>query len=195
MRNGAIVLFTVLFCGILLVGASALAANLTDSGEIAANIPLTTNLTAASYPTRTAGGTPVAISDGTGVTDALVVDNIVIDDNSIAGWTLTVTTTYGGGGQARLRNPNPANLTTIDYSLAIGNVSGTLGSGLILSPAVGVALTFIGTVATISPTETATTATSNYQFDLLMTITNLATTGKLAGDYVDTLNLTLSSDD
>lgn len=193
MRNRAIVLFTVLFCGILLVGASTLRALLTDSGEIAANIALTTSLTAATYPTNTTTGTPVAISDGTGVTDALVVDNIVITDNSIAGWTLTVTTTNGGGGQARLRNPT--NATTIDYSLEIGNVSGTLATGLTLSPAVGVALTFVGADATISPTGTATTATSNYQFDLLMTITNAATTGKLAGDYVDTLNLTLSSDD
>ena len=192
MRYKSIVLFSVLFCGILLLGASTLLAVLTDGGQVAANIAKTTSLTAASYPTRI-GGTPVVISAGAGASDQLVVDNIVITDNSIAGWTLTVTTVNGGGGQARLLNAT--NSTTIDYSLEIANVSGTLGTGLTLSPAEGVDLTFLGAVATISPTGTATTATSNYQFDLLMTITNGATTGKLAGNYVDTLNLTLSSDD
>ncbi|MBW2093124.1 MAG: hypothetical protein JRI34_13500, partial [Deltaproteobacteria bacterium] len=79
--------------------------------------------------------------------------------------------------------------------LEIGNVTGTLGTGLTLSPAAGVALTFTGADATISPTGTTTTATTSYQFDLLMTIADAATTGKLAGDYEDTLNLTLASDD
>jgi hypothetical protein len=192
MRNGAIVLFTVLFCGILLVGASTLLAGTTDSGEIAANIAPATSLTAASYPTRTGGGTPVTISDGVGCTDALVVDSIVINDNSILGWTLTVTTANGAGAQARLLNA--ANNTTIDYSLEIGNVSGIpgLGTGLTLSPIVGVALTFGGGDALITATGTATTATTNYEFELLMTITAGATVGKTTGDYVDTLTLTLS---
>jgi len=179
---------------VIVGGVSIVFGGLTDSGEIAANIPLTTNLTAASYPTDTATGTPVSISDGTGTTDALVVDDIIIDDNSINGWTLTVTTTNGSAGQPKLLNATDS-ATTIDYSLEIGNVTGTLGTGLTLSPAAGVALTFTGADATISPTGTATTATTSYQFDLLMTIADAATTGKLAGDYEDTLNLTLASDD
>jgi hypothetical protein len=106
---------------------------------------------------------------------------------------LTVTTTNGAGTQAKLLNA--ANNTTIDYSLEIGNVSGTLGAVLILDPAVGVALTFGGGDALITATGTATTATTNYEFDLLMTITNAATIGKTTGDYVDTLHLLLSSND
>lgn len=194
MRISRILIVTIIFCGMLLGSVALVSAVLTDSGEVAANLALTTSLTAATYPTRTAGGTPVTISDGTGTTDALVVDNIIIADNSIAGWTLTVTTANGSAGQPKLLNATDSS-TTIDYSLEIGGVGGSLGTGLTLSPTVGTALTFAGLVATISPTGTATTATSGYTFDLLMTIANSATTGKLAGDYADTLSLTLASDD
>lgn len=183
-----------LFIGILsFLGISVTHAALTDSGQVAANIPLTTALTAATYPSRVSGGTPIAISNGTGATDQLVVDDIIITDNSIAGWTLSVVTTNGSGGQAKLLNATDS--STIDYSVEIGSVAGTLATGLTLDPVVGAALTFSGVTATISPTGTASTETSAYQFDLLMTIANGATTGKLAGDYVDTLSLTLASDD
>lgn len=191
MRISRILIVTIIFCGILLGSISVVLAGFTDSGDVAANLALTTSLTAATYSTS---GSPVGISDGTGITDELVVDNIIIDDNSIGGWTLTVTTLNGASGQAKLLNATDSS-TTIDYSLEIGGVSGTLGTGLTLSPAVTVALTFVGTVATISPTGSATTATSGYTFDLLMTIANSATTGKLAGNYVDTLSLLLASDD
>ncbi len=172
---------------VVLMCAASFAA-LTDNGEIAANIASTTALTAASYPTNTSTGTPTAITDGTGCTDVLVVDDIVITDNSIAGWSLTVTQTNGN-------LVNATNSATIAYSLEIGNVSGTLGTGLTLDPAVGTALTFTAGDAVISPTGTATTSTSGYTFDLLMTIADAATVGKLAGDYKETLSLTLASDD
>jgi len=186
--------FAVILAGMMfLMSNQTSEAALIDSGQVAANIPLTTALTAATYPTRVAGGTPTPIANGTGTTDALVVDDIIIADNSIAGWTLTVTTANGTATQARLLNATDS--TTIDYSLEIGAVAGTLATGLTLSPVVGVALTFAASNATISPTGTATTQTVAYQFDLLMTIANAATVGKLAGDYVDTLTLTLASDD
>ena len=194
MRISRILIVTILFCGILLGSISIVLAALTDSGEVAANLALTTALTPAAYPTRTSGGTPVSITAGSGTTDTTVVSGIAITDNSIGGWTLTVTTTEGSGGQAMLENRTD-NATKINYTLEIGNVSGTLGTGLTLSPTVGTALTFSGTDATISPTGAATTATSAYTFDLLMTIANGDTTGKLAGDYGDTLTLTLASDD
>ncbi|MBW2324161.1 MAG: hypothetical protein JRF41_11725, partial [Deltaproteobacteria bacterium] len=75
------------------------------------------------------------------------------------------------------------------------SIAGTLGTGLTLNPAADTTLIFVGGATTISPTGTASTATVSYQFDLIMTIADAATTGRLAGDYEDALNLTLASDD
>lgn len=177
----------------ILIGLMVLAmstgafAVLTSNGQIAANVASTTDFTAPSYPSAV-GASPIAITDGTGVTDALVVNDIVITDNSVAGWTLTVDQTSGN-------LVHTVNSATVPYSLAIGGVSGTLGTGLTLAPTVGTALTFTALSSTISATGTATTATSGYTFDLLMTIAGLDTAGLLAGNYVETITLALASND
>lgn len=152
-----------------------------------------TALGPATYPSRTSGGTPAGISNGIGITAHDVVTGITIDDDSGAGWTLTVTSTNGTSTQPRLLHSVDG--TTIDYDLEINNISGTLGTGLTLSPAANTTLTFAGASTTIDATGTASTSTVNYQFDLQMTISNASTVGKLSGTYDDSLSLLLASND
>lgn len=177
---------------ILLVCSVYGTTNPTSTGYFRAIVGSNTALTPAAYPTRISGGTPVAIVPGiTGCTDVVVVDDIGITDNSLAGWTLSITQVTGGSVLT-----NPVDFTTIAYTLEIGGVIGTLPANLVLSPTVGTALTFTANVALISPTGVADYyETTGYSFDLLMTITVAATVGKLPGDYAETLSLSLSSDD
>ena len=147
----------------------------------------TTQLIPASYPTSSI---PVAISDGSGVTNQDVVVSINVQVRQEDGdWTLTITTTNGSTTQPRLKNA--LNNSTIDYQLQIHNITGTLGSGLTLSPAADTTLVFSGNSTVIRATGTPTTDT-NLTFNLRMTILDASTVGKLAGGYRDTLNLALA---
>lgn len=149
-----------------------------------------TKLNPATYLTRTVGGVPVSISSGTGVTTVNVVTGIQIQVSKTEdAWTLTITTTNGSSTQPRLENPG--NSTLIDYQLEINNITGTLGAGLTLSPPANTTLVFSGNSTVITASGVASTDT-NLTFDLRMTIAGAATTGKLAGNYVDTIDLTLA---
>ncbi|MCK4979529.1 MAG: hypothetical protein KAS62_03990 [Candidatus Delongbacteria bacterium] len=172
--------------GTLLIAGVSFAA-LTDFGQIAANIPLTTAITVAAYPTNIATGTPAAISDGTGVAAEIVVNGVAITDNSINGWTLDVVSTNG----SVLINQTDLT-TTIAYTLEMSaTTGGVLGAGLGIVAGSPLALG-AGAIATAG---VATTASVAYAFDLTMDITNAATIGKLAGDYADTITLTVASND
>jgi len=149
-----------------------------------------TDLGAATYPTS---GSPASMSNGSGVTNQDVVTGITIDDSSTLGWTLTVSSTNGPSTQPRLLNS--VNSSTIDYDLKINNISGTLGTGLTVSPPANTTLVFSGGSTAIETTGTASSSTINYRFDLRMTIADASTVGKLAGTYVDTLSLLLASKD
>ncbi|MDA3886699.1 MAG: hypothetical protein PF638_13985 [Candidatus Delongbacteria bacterium] len=171
--------------GILLVAGVSNAAQ-TSNGEVAANIGLTTAITVAAYPTNVATGTPAPVTAGAALGATLAVDDIVIDDNSIAGWTLDVASANGGD------LINATDGSTMAYELTMANIGvGTLGTGLTLNA--NTPITF--GAAAISATGTATTATAAYTFDLNMTIAVGETTGKLAGDYTDTVSFTLASND
>jgi hypothetical protein len=172
----------------ILAVAMSLFAGTTDSGQIAARIPEGTELTSATYPTNVSTGTPVVISDGSGSSGDVVVSGMAVDDNSAAGWTLTITQTNGN----LLHETSAA---TIAYSLVIDLVSGTLGTGLSLSHGDLGALTFVAKVETIEATGSATSITVDYLFDLQMTIADVATIGKIAGNYEETLDFVLASND
>lgn len=149
-----------------------------------------TRLNPASYPTSTVGGVPVSISSGTGVTTVNVVTGIRIQVSPADdAWTLTITTTFGSSTQPRLNNPG--NNTLIAYELEINNITGTLGAGLTLSPAANTPLVFSGNSTVITASGIASTDT-DLTFDLRMTIFDASTAGKLAGNYVDTLDLLLA---
>ncbi len=173
---------------IILAVAMSLFTGTTDSGQIAARIEQKTELTPATYPTNVSTGTPEPISNGTGCSSVVVVDDMVVDDSSAAGWTLTVTQTNGN-----LLHETSA--VTIAYSLVIDLVSGTLGTGLSLSHGDLGALTFVAKVETIEATGSATSITVDYLFDLQMTIADAATIGKIAGNYEETLDFVLASND
>lgn len=147
------------------------------------------------YPTNATTGTPVSISSGVGCTTVNVVTGIELKDKSINGWTLTITSTNGISTQPRLQHV--LNGTTIDYSLEINNITGTLANGLTQSPAANTTLVFNANSTIISPTGTPlkNARTLAYTFDLRMSIANAATIGKLAGNYTDQLTLILASDD
>ncbi|MBU4486210.1 MAG: hypothetical protein KKD38_04720 [Candidatus Delongbacteria bacterium] len=173
---------------IILAVAMSLFAGLTDSGQIAARIASGTVLTVAAYPTNTTTGTPTPISDGTGCSGVVVVDDIIVNDNSAAGWTLTITQTNGN----LLHETSAA---TIAYSLVIDLVSGALGTGLSLSHGDLGALTFVTKVETIEATGSSSSPTVDYLFDLQMTIADLDVVDPLAGNYVETLDFVLASND
>ncbi|NOR45872.1 MAG: hypothetical protein GQ534_09830 [Candidatus Delongbacteria bacterium] len=174
-------LMTVLL-GILLA-ANVTNAALTSNGEIAANIALTTAITVAAYPTNTATGAPALVIAGNAL-NVDVVTGIVIDDNSIAGWTLDVVPTTGV-------LTNATNGATMAYDLTMVNIGGTLGTALTLNASSPLALG----AAAITATGTATAATVAYSFDLNMDVANTETANKLSGDYVDTITLTIASND
>ena len=147
----------------------------------------TTQLIPASYPTSSI---PVAISAGIGVTNRDVVVRINVQVRQEDGnWTLTITTTNGSTTHPRLKNA--LNNSTVDYQLQLNNITGTLGSGLTLSPPANTTLVFSGNSTVISATGTASTDT-DLTFNLRMTILDADTMGKLAGDYRDALNLLLA---
>lgn len=167
----------------LLLAANVTNAALTSNGEVAASIGLTTAITVAAYPTSTATGTPAPVLAG----DALNVDvvtGIVIDDNSIAGWTLDVVPTTGV-------LTNATNGSTMVYSLTMANLGGVIGTGLAVTATTPLTLG----AAAITATGTATAATIAYSFDLNMDVTAAETANKLSGDYVDTVTFTIASND
>lgn len=167
----------------VLVATAALTAALTDNGEIAVNIPLTTSIAVVSYPTNTGTGTPAPVIAG----NALNVDvaiGVVVMDNSISGWTLDIVPTNGV-------LTNATNGATMAYDLTMVNIGGTLGTGLTLNATSPLALG----AAAITATGTATTASDNYNFNINMDVAAGETANKLAGDYVDTITLTIHSND
>ena len=149
----------------------------------------------ATYPSNTVTGTPISISSGVGCTTVNVVTGISLQDKSANGWTLTITSSNGLSTQPRLQHV--LNGTTIDYSLEINNITGTLANGFTQDPPANTTLVFNANSAIISPTGTQikNSKTLAYSFDLRMSISNAATVGKLAGNYVDQLTLILASDD
>ena len=163
----------------VLVAATTLTAALTSSGQIAANIPLTTAITVTSYPTSLAN-TPAPVTAGVALAATTVVQGGLIVDNSIAGWSLQV----DGAGVLT----NATNGATMAYALQVVSGAG-LGAGLTFTPPANLTL---GTAVLCGGTATAASA---YNFDLTMTIANDAagTLNKLAGDYVDTILLTVAS--
>ena len=152
-----------------------------------------TSLKVAGYPTSLTTGIPISISSGIGATTIDAVTGIEISDRSTNGWTLTITSANGTSTQPRLQHE--INGATIDYSLEINNVSGTLATGLTLDPPVNTTLIFNANSTLISPTGTSGGRTKKFMFDLRVSIANAATVGKLAGNYVDQLTLVLASDD
>ncbi|MCK4978961.1 MAG: hypothetical protein KAS62_01125, partial [Candidatus Delongbacteria bacterium] len=82
--------------------------------------------------------------------------------------------------------------TTIAYTLEMSaTTGGVLGAGLGITAGSPLALG----AGAITTAGIATTASVGYAFDLTMDITNAATVGKLAGDYADTITLTVASND
>ena len=152
-----------------------------------------TGLTVGAYPTGLATGIPISISSGVGCTTINVVSGIEIKDRSTLGWTLTITSTNGIATQPRLQHE--INNTTIDYSLEMNYVSGTLATGLTLVPAYNTTLVFSSSSAVVTTTGTTTQRTNKLNLDLRMSITDADTIGKLAGNYVDQLTLVLASND
>jgi hypothetical protein len=177
-----------LVIGLIVLAVSAASfAILTDSGNIAASVAATTDIsTPPTYPTA-AAGTPV--SEGVGCTNIVVVNQIGITDNSQQGWSLTVRQNVVGGDSLK----HATSITTIPYSLQINNVNAGLGTGLTMAPEVDTDLSFTTNESVIACTGTATTATTDYTFDLRMTIAAGVMTDKLAGIYEETLLLTLVS--
>ena len=182
--------------GILTGMAPTVSAGTTVSGKIRIKLMASTVMTAVSSLDSPTTPTPINLSEGKEAPAALVVREIIIDNNNVNGWTLKITTANGSAGRPALLNSTD-NITKIDYTLGIGSVSGNSGKGLLLNlnPATGVTLSFIGKDAIISPTGIARTATSKYRFNLLLNITDETSAGKRAGTYEDTLTLTLTYDD
>ena len=152
------------------------------AGDAEVEIASTNALTCETIPTDFAAQLIVANVDQL---DILVVDDLVVNDNSLLGWTLGVVATNGTLNCA-------ATSQTIAYTMQIANVSGTLGTGLTLAPASGADIT-LGATA-ISPTGTASTPTVDYTFDIVMDVAAAASANKLVGTYVETLTITLSAD-
>ncbi|NOR45846.1 MAG: hypothetical protein GQ534_09700 [Candidatus Delongbacteria bacterium] len=155
------------------------------AGDAEVSIASTFAMTGGTFPTD---GSASALTVGADVTDLVVATGMTINDNSVAGWTMTV------AGSATNVLTCAANSQTIAYSMQIENVSGTLGTGLTLSPAINTDLTFAAGSTAISPTGTASTPTVDYTFDLAMSIASAAHSTKLVGTYVETLTITLAAD-
>ncbi|MBU4486212.1 MAG: hypothetical protein KKD38_04730 [Candidatus Delongbacteria bacterium] len=172
----------------LIVLAVSVAMFAINNGEIAASVASTTNLSVVGWPLDV---TPVAISDGVGTANVLAVNDITISDNSLAGWTLTVTQTNFNNGRL-VHTTAPATTDSIAYTLHWHFVSGTLGTGLAVAPTDGTALTFVAGVETIAATSVATSATDTYIIDFDMVIANGAVVDPLVGRYEDTLTLTIA---
>ena len=166
----------IVLLGVLLISGFS---NAQISGEVAATITPVTSMTIVGFPSAI-GLAPASITSTTGTTDYLVVDDIVINDNSLNGWTLAI------AGTGNLVNGTE----TVAYTLEMGVPSAGLGTGLGITPAVGTALGF--GAGAIETTATATTATVDYTFDLLMNI-GAAHGASLAGNYAETITLTLSA--
>ncbi len=190
------ILCVLIISGVLTGMAPTVSAGTADSGKIRIQLIASTVMTTVSSLNSPTTPTPFNLSAGKEAPAALVVREIIIDNNSVNGWTLKVTSANGSDGQPTLLNSTD-DITKIDYTLEIGNVSGNLGKGLLLnlSPATGETLSFIGKDAIISPTGIAGTATSKYRFNLLLNITDENPAVKRVGSYEDTLILTLASDD
>ena len=152
------------------------------AGDAEVEIASTNALTGGAFSTD---GAAQAITAGTLIQDILVVDDLVVNDNSLLGWTLGVVATNGTLDCA-------ATGQTIAYTMQIANISGTLGTGLTQAPAAGADIT-LGATA-ISPTGTASTPTVGYTFDIVMDVAAAASADKLVGVYVETLTITLSAD-
>lgn len=172
----------VMLIAMLLLGATSVFA---ISGDAEVSIASTSAFTGGTFPTD---GSPSALTVGADVTDLTVVSGLVVNDNTEAGWTMTVS----GTEVLTCSDHTPAQ--TIPYTMQINNVSGTLGTGLTLSPAAGTDLTFVSGDATISPTGTATTPTVDYTFDLVIDIASADHSTKLVGTYVETLTITWAAD-
>ena len=127
-----------------------------------------------------------AIVAGTLIEDILVVDELIVNDNSLLGWTLGVVATNGTLNCT-------ATSQTIAYTMQMANVSGTLGTGLDNSTLEAGADITLGANA-ISPGGTASTPTVDYTFDIVMDVAGAASANKLIGVYVETLTIELSAD-
>ncbi len=131
--------------------------------------------------------------------DVVVVENMVVDDNSKTGWTLTITQT--NGNLLHTVTSVPIAYTIIFHSIdatwtQLDTTYGFWYSWSGLDP-----LEFISKVSYFRLRGDSAynyvigLSTIGCTFDLLMTITNAATVGKLPGDYVDTLSFVLTSMD
>jgi hypothetical protein len=190
----------ILFVGLIFLGISNISH--ADSGLINIHIPSKTALTVSDYPYATESAA-IANSEvaGSGVTDRVVVEGVMIEDNSYSGWNILIgvgSASTPGLVQAGNSNANSGDI--IAYTLTPTYVSGTLAAGLSLNNAMDSAFNissgsfnFIanGTV----DGDAINSETINYKFNLLMNITNAAMANKLAGTYTDTITLTLSSTD
>lgn len=176
-------LMTVLL-GILLVASVSNAAD----GDIYVTIAPTTALTVTSYPISTIGTAVTVLAGGTVSTNAATGVNVV--DNTVKGWTLSIASANNG-----TLNNAIAGGGTMAYTLTTINEIGSYG-GLTLAPAFGTTFTptSIVTPMMVAGTGPATAAT-NYTFDLQIDVAGDAagTLGKLAGDYHDTITLTLAA--
>jgi hypothetical protein len=157
---------------------------------------------AADTATGTVGGTVQPINSVTATfTDPASVTipsagsdvNIVtgtIDNNSITGWKLTVTSgnlgkllRTGGGGQIVYTN------------VAFTGGGGTLGAGLTApsgAKPVDAVPAIFNTGTAVGTPGTATTATVGYGYTLSITVP--AATSRIAGTYTDTITVTVAND-
>jgi hypothetical protein len=169
------------------------------TGEVAAEIGQILSLTPASYPTNITTGTPVEISDGTGCTDVVVVKDMIVNDNSKTGWTLFITQTNGNLLHTVDSTPIAYSISFIYADATYTQLDLTYGywyswSGLDPLYFDGLQSYFRLRGDSVDDYKLGL-ETIDYTFDLLMTITDAATVGKLPGDYVETLSFVLTSMD
>jgi hypothetical protein len=168
--------------GMRVLGMLMLGALSASAGTISATVDPINALSSEEYFTDVTG----TANANLGAADVKIASG-VINNNSVAGWQLTVTSANNGNlvkdGYAR----------TIPYTDIEWNyVSGTRGSGLTDPSAAGRQSVVSGSCEFNTATKAATTATVNYKFELR--ISWGADPALVAGIYSDTITMTLAID-
>ena len=171
----------VMIAAMMLLGLTSVFA-----GDAQVSIASTHALTDGTFPTS---GAAFGLTVGDDKIGLVVVQDLVVNNNSEDGWTLNLT----GTGTGVLTCADHAQ--TIPYTLEMAFTSGTLGSGLVLAPALGSDIAFVAGAATVvAGTASATTPTVDYTFNLVMDILATDHDDNLMGTYTETLTITLAAD-